>query len=158
MKAPNKIDIIPETLQKEFHDFISNNATFLFGTTDNHYEHVVKLKDLYMGKAKIYKELVKSYQSQFLNLLLADNFDKIAVAKLFQDSFIILVILVQSMLISHRVSDLYLRQGKYVLRYLKLIILLLFLQRQVSCRQISSGDLSLCEHVLPPVLIHNVGK
>lgn len=47
MNVPDRLDMVPESLRKEICDFVSNNATFLFGA--------------------------------------ANNFDKVAVAKLVQD-------------------------------------------------------------------------
>ena len=87
MKAPDKLDMVPETLRKEISDFVSKNATFLFGAANNFDEGTTELYNSYGKMAKMYRESADKYQKLFLDLILADELDKAAVAKLIQELF-----------------------------------------------------------------------
>ena len=87
MTLPDKMDMVPETLRKEMSDFVSKNANFLFGAVNSLDEGTMKLNSIYEEMAKQYRELADIYQNQFLDLLVAETFDKVAAAKLIQELF-----------------------------------------------------------------------
>lgn len=90
MSMPEKLDMVPENLRKEMGDFVSKNATFIFTALNNYDEGVLQIYRNYGEMAKIHRSQISTYRKAFLDMLLADSFDKAAAAKLAQDLFSLL--------------------------------------------------------------------
>ena len=85
MNMPDKPDMVPESLRKELCDFVNNNANMIFCAAENFDRGTTEMYSNFGKFVKNYQKQIDSYHGVFTNLLVADNFDKVAFANLVND-------------------------------------------------------------------------